>query len=231
MAAILREEALLIDVLQDLKNDRGFTTPFLQSQWEEQKTLQLSVRACMPISDLLFGVDLCCYALDNDQAGMKKFAKLLEAERSSQAHSDALDAVKKELDRISLARTMSHSPIDLQEHFEAAQRVRSLHDESQERLRDLTAQIGLSDLKLPRNLSSTERDYMEKYILARFRKHSILIRLAKYQDEMNPIRSSQRRGGRLVAKIGKHIPFEVNGDVLESSSGTFRIFKDGLSVQ
>ncbi|KAF8337552.1 uncharacterized protein EI90DRAFT_3119000 [Cantharellus anzutake] len=85
LAAIVREEALLTDLLQDLKSKRGFTTPFLQSQWEEQKSLQLSVRAY------------------NDQAGMKKFAKLLEAERSAQAHSDALDAVKKELDRISLA--------------------------------------------------------------------------------------------------------------------------------
>jgi hypothetical protein len=223
MAAILREEALLIDLLQDLNSDRGFTTPFLQSQWEKQKTLQLSVQACMSVCDLVFGVDLCYYTLDNDQAGMKKFAKLLEAERSAQAHSDALDAVKKELDRISLARTLSHSPVDLKEHFQAAQRVRSLHDESQERLHDLTAQIGLSDLKLLRNPSSAERDYIEKYILARFRKHAILIRLAKYQDEMNPIRSSQRRGGRLVAKVGKHTPFEAKGDVLESSSSTFRI--------
>jgi hypothetical protein len=117
------------------------------------------------------------------------------------------------------------------EHFQAAQHVRSLHDKSQECLHDLTAQIGLSDLKLPRNPSSTERDYMEKYILARFRKHAILIHLAKYQDEINPIRSSQRRGGWLVTKVGKHTPFEANSDVLENSSGTLRIFENGLSVQ
>ncbi|KAF8333212.1 uncharacterized protein EI90DRAFT_3122263 [Cantharellus anzutake] len=105
LATIVCEEVLLTDLLQDLKSKRGFTTPFLQSQWEEQKSLQLSVQAY------------------NDQAGMKKFAKLLEAKRSAQAHLDALDAVKKELDRISLARTLSHIPIDLTEHFQATQRV------------------------------------------------------------------------------------------------------------
>ncbi|KAF8320163.1 uncharacterized protein EI90DRAFT_3020576 [Cantharellus anzutake] len=87
------------------------------------------------------------------------------------------------------------------EHFQAAQHVRSLHDKSQECLCDLTAQIGLSDLKLPQNLSSTERDYMEKYILAQFRKHAILIHLAKYQDKINPIWSSQWHGGWLVTKV------------------------------
>ncbi|KAF8337080.1 uncharacterized protein EI90DRAFT_3287373 [Cantharellus anzutake] len=163
MATILHEEALSTELLQDLKNS-GFTTRFLQSQWEEQKSLQLSVRAY------------------NDQAGMKKFAKLLEAERSAQAHSDALEAIKKELDRIVLIRTMADSSTD-----QAAQHLQELHDESQKCLHDLTAQIGLSDLKLPRNPSGPERDYIEKYILARFRKHSILICLAKYQDEMNPV--------------------------------------------
>jgi hypothetical protein len=229
MAAILHEEALSTGVLQDLKNG-GFTTDFLQSQWEEQKSLQLSVRACTPVPNPMFDVGLFCYVLDNDQAGMKKFAKLLEAERSAQTHSDALEAVKKELDRIVLIRTMSHSSTDLKEHFKAAQHLRELHDESQKCLRDLTAQIGLSDLKLPRNPSIPERDYIEKYILARFRKHSILIRLAKYQDEMNPVRSSQRRGGRLVAKVGKLLPLKVNDAVAESPSGTLRILKDGLSV-
>ncbi|KAF8336402.1 uncharacterized protein EI90DRAFT_172170 [Cantharellus anzutake] len=184
MGAIHQQEALTTDLLETLKENRGFTPQFLQSQWEAQKTLQLSARAY------------------NDQAGMKKFAKLLEAERSAQAHSDALDAVKKELDRISLARTMSHRPMDLKEHYQAALHVRSLHDESQARLHELTAQIGLSDLKLPQNPSDKEKEYIEKYILARFCKHSILIRLAKYQDEMNPIRSSQRCGGRLVTKVG-----------------------------
>ncbi|KAF8318339.1 uncharacterized protein EI90DRAFT_3133220 [Cantharellus anzutake] len=87
LATILHEEVLLMDLLKDLESDRGFTTPFLQSQWEEQKTrtLQLSEQTY------------------NDQAGMKKFTRLLKAEWSAQAHLEALDAVKKELDRISLA--------------------------------------------------------------------------------------------------------------------------------
>ncbi|KAF8318044.1 uncharacterized protein EI90DRAFT_3133537 [Cantharellus anzutake] len=156
----------------------------------------------MSVSNPMFTLTYAGYGLDNDQAGMKKFARLLEAEWSAQAHSEALDAVKKELDRISLARTLSHSPINLDKHFQAAQHVRLLHNESQQRLRDLTAQIGLSDLKPLQNPSSTERDYMEKYILAQFHKHAILIRLAKYQDKMNPIQSSQQCGGQLVTKVG-----------------------------
>ncbi|KAF8330572.1 uncharacterized protein EI90DRAFT_3124237 [Cantharellus anzutake] len=65
MGAIHQQEALTTDLLQTLKENRGFTPQFLQSQWEAQKTLQLSARAY------------------NDQAGMKKFAKLLEAEQLS----------------------------------------------------------------------------------------------------------------------------------------------------
>ena len=127
----------------------------------------------------------------------------MDAEHSAQAHADALDAVKKELDRIKLAKTMLTNPVNLTEHYKAAKRVRELHDESQQRLQDLTANIGLSGFSLPPNPSPTDKEYIKKYILARFRKHSILIRLTKYQDEVNPIRSSKRRGGRVVAKVGK----------------------------
>ena len=72
------------------------------------------------------------HILDNDQAGMKKFAKLLEAEQSAQAHSNKLDAVKKELDCIDLAHKISHKPISLAEHYQAAEHVQALHDESQQ---------------------------------------------------------------------------------------------------
>jgi len=127
----------------------------------------------------------------------------LDAEHSAQAHADALDAVKKELDHIKLAKTMSTNPMNLTEHYKAAKWVRELHDESQQRLQDLTANIGLSGFSLPPNPSPTDKEYIKKYILARFRKHSILIRLTKYQDEVNPIRSSKCRGGQVVAKVGK----------------------------
>jgi hypothetical protein len=47
MAAIVEEEKISHDTLLDSKESRGFTTQFLHKQWEEQKKLQLSVRACM----------------------------------------------------------------------------------------------------------------------------------------------------------------------------------------
>src|SRR5260370_16694368 len=118
---------------------------------------------------------------------MKKFAKLLEAEQSTQAHLNKLDAVKKELDHIDLAHKISHKPISLAEHYQAAEHVQALHDESQQQLSDLTAEIGLSYLNLPPSPSNVEKECIKLYILACFRKHSIIICLAKYQDEMNPI--------------------------------------------
>ena len=140
---------------------------------------------------------------DNDQAALKRFTKLLEAERSAQSHASSLDAVKKELDRIQLARSMSHQPSDLREHFAAAKMVRELHDKSQRKLQELTADLGLSDVTLPTNLSGSDREYLKMFALARVRQHAILIRLTKYQDEINPIRNSQRKGGRVVAKVGE----------------------------
>lgn len=140
---------------------------------------------------------------DNENATLKRFTKLLEAERSAQVHTTALNAVKKELDRIQLAHTTSHRPSDIREHFNAARHVIQLHDESQQKLRDLTADMGLSDLELPQQMTNIDREYLKKYTLARARQHGILIRLTKYQEEMSPIRSTQRRGRRLVSKIGK----------------------------
>ena len=82
---------------------------------------------------------------------------------------------------------MSTNPMNLTEHYRAAKWVQELHDESWQWLEDLTANIGLSGFSLPPNPSPTEKEYIKKYILARFRKHSILICLTKYQDKVNPI--------------------------------------------
>ena len=90
----------------------------------------------------------------------------MDAERSAQAHADALDAVKKELDRIKLAKTMSTNPVNLTEHYKAAKQVWELHDELQQWLQDLTANIGLSGFSLPPNPSPTDKEYIKKYILA-----------------------------------------------------------------
>ena len=90
----------------------------------------------------------------------------MDAECSAQVHTNALDAVKKELDRIKLAKTMSTNPMNLMEHYRAAKRVRELHDESWQWLEDLTANIGLSGFSLPPNPSPTEKEYIKKYILA-----------------------------------------------------------------
>ena len=106
--------------------------------------------------------------------------KLLDAEHSAQAHADALNAVKKELDHIKLAKTMSTNPVNLTEHYKVAKWVRELHDESQQWLQDLTANISLSGFSLPPNPSPTDKEYIKKYILAWFQKHSILICLTKY---------------------------------------------------
>ena len=139
----------------------------------------------------------------NNQAALKRFTKLLEAKHLAQTHASSLDAVKKELDQIELANTMSHQPSDLREHFAATKLIRELHDQSQQKLQDLTTDLGLSDVTLPSNLSESDKEYLKKYTLAQVRQHGILIRLTKYQDEISPVWSSQPRGGHLVAKVGQ----------------------------
>src|SRR5260370_36583635 len=129
--------------------------------------------------------------------------KLLDAEHSAQAHTNALEVIKKELDHIKLVKTMLTNPVDLTEHYKAAKWVWELHDKSQQWLQDLTTDIGLSGLSLPPDPSPTDKEYIKKYILAWFRKHGILIHLTKYQDEVNPIRGSKHHGGWLVVKVGK----------------------------
>src|SRR5260370_27981882 len=101
--------------------------------------------------------------------------KLLEAECSAQLHALSLDAVKKELDRIQLAHSMSHQPSDLREHFATAKMIRELHDKSQWKLQELTADLGLSDVMLPTNLSGSDREYLKMFTLARVSQHAILI--------------------------------------------------------
>ena len=113
--------------------------------------------------------------------------KLLDAECSAQAHANALEVVKKELDHIKLVKTMLTNPMDLTEHYKAAKQVRELHDESQQWLQDLTADISLSGFSLSPDPSPTDKEYIKKYILAWFQKHGILIHLTKYQDKVNPI--------------------------------------------
>src|SRR5260370_3622734 len=115
--------------------------------------------------------------------------KLLDAEQSAQANTNVLKVIKKELDCIELVKTMLTNPMDLTEHYKAAKWVQELHDESQQQLQDLTADIGLSGFSLPPDPSPTNKGYIKKYILAQFRKHGILICLTKYQDEVNPIQS------------------------------------------
>jgi len=75
--------------------------------------------------------------------------KLLDAERSAQAHTNVLKVIKKELDHIKLVKTMSTNPMNLTEHYKAAKQVWELHDESQQQLMDLTADIDLSGFSLP----------------------------------------------------------------------------------
>src|SRR5260370_34431466 len=129
--------------------------------------------------------------------------KLLDAEHSAQAHTNVLEVVKKELDHIKLVKTMSTNPMNLTEHYKAAKWVWELHNESQQWLQDLTADISLSGFSLSPDPSPTDKEYIKKYILAWFQKHGILIHLTKYQDKVNPIRSSKHCGGRLVVKVGK----------------------------
>lgn len=44
--ALNEEEKESTWTLQELQEEKGLTVPFLKSQWEEQKRLQLSVKAC-----------------------------------------------------------------------------------------------------------------------------------------------------------------------------------------
>ena len=127
--------------------------------------------------------------------------KLMEAERSAQNHANALESVKKELDQIQHARSISTKPIDIKEHIKAAKAVHQLHDDSQQKLQDLTTHLGLSNISLPRNPSDHEKEYIKLHTLACFRKHGILMCLTKYQDEVNPVHRSQCHGCHLVAKV------------------------------
>ena len=43
---LYEEETESTQMLQELQEEKGYTVPFLKSQWEEQKWLQLSVKAC-----------------------------------------------------------------------------------------------------------------------------------------------------------------------------------------
>ncbi len=140
---------------------------------------------------------------DNDQVALKRFTKLLEAEHSAQAHASSLDAMKKELDWIQLAHSMSHQLSDLREHFATAKLVRELHDKSQWKLQELMADLGLSNVMLLNDLLESDKEYLKKYTHAQVRQHGILIHLTKYQDEISPIWNSQQRGGHIVAKVSE----------------------------
>ncbi len=128
--------------------------------------------------------------------------KLMEVERSAQNHADALESVKKELDQIQHAHTISTKPADIKEHISAVKAVCRLHDDSQWKLQDLTAHLGLLNISLPRELSENDKEYIKLYTLAHVRQHGILMHLTKYQDEVNPVHRSQCRGGHLAAKVG-----------------------------
>src|SRR5258708_28341493 len=132
---------------------------------------------------------------------MKTFMKLMEAERSVQNHADALESVKKELDRIQHARTISTKPADIKEHISAVKAICRLHNDSQQKLQDLTTHLGLLNISLPRELSENDKEYIKLYTLAHVRQHSILMRLTKYQDEVNPVHRSQHCGGHFSAKV------------------------------
>lgn len=138
-------------------------------------------------------------SLDNDQVASKGLAQLLDAERSCDAHAKALALVKIEVDRRqSLFHGTSHA-----EYLKAARQLESDHQRSAQRLHDLTASLGFQDLKQPINANDKYTRYLRLYIQARTMKHSILQRLTRIQDELNPLRDTQSRtGGRRVRKVG-----------------------------
>src|SRR5260221_13953312 len=133
---------------------------------------------------------------------MKTFMKLMEAERSVQNHANGLESVKKELDQIQHACTISTKPSDIKEHISAAKAIHQLHNDSQWKLQDLTTHLGLLNISLPRELSENDKEYIKLYTLAHVRQHGILMCLTKYQDEVNPVHRSQCRGSHLAAKVG-----------------------------
>jgi len=100
------------------------------------------------------------------QAALKRFTRLLEAKHSAQLHASSLDAMKKELDQIQLACSMSHQLSNLREHFAAAKMIRELHDKLQQKLQELTAELGLSDVTLPTHPSGSDREYLKMFMLA-----------------------------------------------------------------
>ena len=128
--------------------------------------MQLSQQSCMHLIPLHLEKLINSRPInqDNENATLKKFTKLLEAKWSAQAHAMALNVVKKELDWIELAHTASHRPSDIQEHFDAARHVIQLHKELQQKLWDLTADMGLSDLDLPQQMTNADKEYLRKYI-------------------------------------------------------------------
>ncbi len=120
---------------------------------------------------------------------------------SSTCHSPQCCQERTWLDTVGPHNISSTS--DIREHFNAARHVIQLHDELQQKLWDLTADMGLSDLELPQQMTNTDREYLKKYMLAWAWQHGILIWLTKYQEEMSPIQSTQCQGQQLVSKIGK----------------------------
>ncbi len=159
------------------KHHKKFWKVFLPPESTLSSTLKLSGRrknacsccnnhVCQSFHCILKLTNLSLIHQDNENATLKRFTKLLEAEQSAQVHATALNAVKKELDQIQLACTTSHQPSDIQEHFNTARHVMKLNDKSQQKLQDLTADMGLLDLELPQQMTNTDREYLKKYTFA-----------------------------------------------------------------
>src|SRR5260221_3748756 len=101
------------------KHHKKFWKVFLPPESTLSSTLKLSGRSkntcschnnhvCQSFHCLLKLTNSSLIHQDNENATLKRFTKLLEAEWSAQVHATALNAVKKELDWIQLAHTTSH---------------------------------------------------------------------------------------------------------------------------
>jgi hypothetical protein len=85
----------------------------------------------------------------------QNLASLIETQRSAESLTSALDALSKELDRQELQNTLvgNGRTDELNSLYVAANELQRHHQESIERLRELTGSLGLLEVRLPPNLS------------------------------------------------------------------------------
>lgn len=128
----------------------------------------------------------------------------MDVQRTAESLARSLDGLDQIISANEFRANLSDDPAPstlqaLDSQYKAAEEIRQHHELPIQKLSDLTSDLGLMQANIPSgSLTKAEEDVLKLLVLAHSIEITLWLKITGYQDEINPLRESRRKGGKAL---------------------------------